>query len=93
MKQRNDIHLNREIEEDYMPNNDLFNGDSERMLKIKNVIFRELTIPERNAILYYAECQSQRKLANKLGISIALSNRYINEIRKKIFALLKEKQT
>lgn len=86
MKQKNDIVLDNI--EDYFINID---NDDDKMVAIKQIIFNNLPVEERNAILYYANCKSQRKLTEKLGVSIGLTNRYIKNIQNKIKNILKSK--
>lgn len=89
-KHKREIHLGS-IEQNYAPCFDLMTEDDDRMLEIKYIIFNELTSEEKNTILYYAECGSQRKLAEKLGVSLALTNHYLKTIQNKIKSKLNEK--
>lgn len=80
-KTKNEIMLGGDIEQDYLPSLDT---DDDNLYWLKWVINNELTEAERNAILYYSECQSQRELAEKLGVSLALTNKYLKNIKTKI---------
>lgn len=79
-----------EIEEEYKPNESIFDDEDETTKKIKNIIFNELTDTERRIILLYSELESQRQVADKLRVSVTLANFVINDIRNKIITKLRE---
>lgn len=80
-----------EIEEEYKPNESIFDDEDETTKKIKNIIFNELTDTERRIILLYSELESQRQVADKLRVSVTLANFVINDIRNKVIKKLREK--
>lgn len=82
-KEKKEIELG-EVTLDYLPQFDIFSEDDDRMYNIKYIIFNYLTDAEKNALLFYAESRSQRKLSEKLGVSLALTNRYLKSIQEKI---------
>lgn len=86
-KERNYINVS-EIIEDYKPDDSIFTKEEFNLRKIKHIIFDELTEAERNTFLFYSECGSQRKTAEALGISLALCNTYIKNIKQKILLKL-----
>lgn len=78
------ISISIDIEKEYKPQYTLFSNNTDELLRLKEIVFNDLTQAERNALLFYAEAKSQRKLAEKLNVSPALANRYLKKIRNKI---------
>lgn len=87
-KQKNNLTL--ECEDEYSPTT-TNNNDDDRLLSIKQILFNDLTQAERNAIIFYSECGSQRQLATALGVSLALTNHYLKNIKTKIKQKLEER--
>ena len=73
-----------EILEDYSPNEDIFNEESDLVSICKKYIYSELTEAEKRVIILYAELGTQRDVARLLGVSAASINIYIKKIRKKL---------
>ena len=78
----------KEILDRYRPSEDICCEDSERVRKVKFVIYNCLNEVDRRVILLYAELGTQRALAERLGVSTSTVNKLLKEIRKKIYALL-----
>lgn len=78
----------KEILDRYRPSEDIFCEDSEKVRKVKFVIYNCLNEVDRRVILLYAELGTQRALAERLGVSTSTVNKLLKEIRKKIYALL-----
>lgn len=78
----------KKVFEDYQPNDDIFNDDDEKIDRLKRVIFDKLSEVDRRVIILYAELQSQRAVAKKLGVSASTVNILINRIRKDILRWL-----
>lgn len=73
-----------EVKDEYKPVFDIFTNEDEKVYRLKWIIANVLDETERRIILIYTDCQSQRKVAQMLGISTSLANIKINQIRKKI---------
>lgn len=83
-KKLNEIRLRDEDMREYLPTGvTMFSQDFE-MEYLKRFVFNSLQPHERNIILAYAECASQRQIGKALGISTALANKVIRDIQKKI---------
>lgn len=79
-----------EIENEYLPNNDYLE-DGELVEDIKDVIFEDLTIPERRIFLTYTYYQHAGKTAKKLKIDAQHIYKIIKVIRNKIKVKLHER--
>lgn len=78
----------REILEEYRPNEDVFDPDSDTVRRLKFVIYNCLNEIDRRVILLYTELGTQRKLAAELGVSASTVNKLIKDIKRKIYALI-----
>lgn len=78
----------KQLYQDYLPVDDIFTEEPEKVRKVKYIIFNKLTEPNRRIILLYAELQSIRKVAQKLGISAASAWLRITEIKNEIKNLM-----
>lgn len=74
----------RAIKEEYAYNPDVMCLDDDRVRKIKYIIDNRLDAVDRTIILLYADCQSLRKVAKKVGVSHATIRTWVNKIRAKI---------
>ena len=72
----------------YRPNEDIFDEDSDRVRRLKFVIYNCLNEIDRRVILLYAELQTQRKLAAELGVSASTVNKLLKEIKRKILCFM-----
>lgn len=72
----------RAVKQEYAYDPTIFNVDSERVSRIKEIISTSLSVPDRTLILLYAEYQSYRKLGEQLGLSHMTVRREILRIRK-----------
>ena len=84
MKEKEIIRDYKEIREDYTPDTSIFNTEDERVAGVKWIIQNRLTQVERTIILLYIDCQSYRKLGERLGISHSTCRTIVIGIRKKI---------
>lgn len=72
----------RAVKEDYAYDPSIFNAESERVRRVKEIISTRLSVSDRTLILLYAEYRSYRKLGQRLGISHMTLRREILRIRK-----------
>ena len=89
-KKLNTKHLDKieKIESDYIPHFDIFTNEDNLTYQIKKILWNDLTLIERRIIILYAELQSMREVANKLGVSTSKTFQVINDIRIKIKKIL-----
>lgn len=59
----------RDIKEDYVFDSDIMNMEDERVHRIKEIINTRLSLVDKTLILLYVDCQSFRKLGERLGLS------------------------
>lgn len=59
----------KDIKEDYVFDPDIMNMEDERVHKVKEIINTKLSIIDKTLILLYVDCQSFRKLGERLGLS------------------------
>ena len=59
----------RLIKKEYEWNPDVMCPDDDRVASVKKIIDTKLTLADKTIILLYADCQSYRKLAQRLGVS------------------------
>ena len=59
----------RDIKEDYVFDPDTMNMEDERVHRIKEIINTRLSLVDKTLILLYVDCQSFRKLGERLGLS------------------------
>ena len=69
MKTREIIRDYKEIKEDYKFSADILCSEDERVHRIKEIINNKLSIVDKTLILLYVDCQSFRKLGERLGLS------------------------
>lgn len=74
----------KELYQDYGEVSDIFSTEPTKVQKVKYVIFHKLSESDRRIILIYAELQSIRKVAQKLGISAASAWLTISKIKQHI---------
>lgn len=74
----------------YQPNIDIFSGDTEDMIILKNAVL-SLPLADQIIFLMYAECGSLRKVGDELGVSHTTIYKQIKQIRRDIYnyALMK----
>lgn len=76
-----DIRKNiKELEDDLMPNDSIFNEEDVKMDGYKRLL-RRLSVEDRTILLLYMELGSLRAVANILGVSHTLVFKKIKEIR------------
>ena len=76
----------REIKEDYAWHPDIFTKDDERISKVKEIINTRLSVVDKTIIILYADCQSYRKLGERLGVSHMTIRREVQRIKKIIIS-------
>ena len=59
----------RAIKQDYAYDADIMSKDDERVAKIKKIIDTKLSLVDKTIILLYVDCQSYRKLGEKMHLS------------------------
>ena len=59
----------KDIMEDYVFDADIMNMEDERVHRIKEIINTRLSLVDKTLILLYVDCQSFRKLGERLGLS------------------------
>ena len=59
----------KDIKEDYVFDADIMNMEDERVHRIKEIINTRLSLADKTLILLYVDCQSFRKLGERLGLS------------------------
>ena len=69
MKTKEIIRDYRDIKEDYKFSNDIMCNEDERIHRIKEIINTRLSLVDKTLILLYVDCQSFRKLGERLGLS------------------------
>jgi DNA-directed RNA polymerase specialized sigma24 family protein len=72
----------RDIKEDYKYNPDIMSQEDERVARIKEIINTRLSIVDKTLILLYTDCQSYRKLGQRLGLSHMTCRKEIIRIKK-----------
>lgn len=71
----------RKIKEDYAFDPDIMNDEDERTSKVKEIIDTKLSLEDKTIILLYVDCQSLRKLGNRLGVSHMTIRRDVQRIK------------
>ena len=72
----------KEIKEELLPNNSIFNNDSELLDRTKR-IFASLDDIDKTILILYMELGSLRKVGEELGVSHTLIYKNIIRIREK----------
>ena len=71
----------RTIKEEYAYDPDILSKDDERVAKIKKIIDTKLSLVDKTIILLYVDCQSYRKLGEKMHLSHMTVRREIIRIK------------
>ena len=71
----------RAIKQDYAYDSDIMSKDDERVTKIKKIIDTKLSLVDKTIILLYVDCQSYRKLGEKMHLSHMTVRREIIRIK------------
>lgn len=71
----------KEIKEDYKFSDDIMCNEDERIHRIKEIINTKLSIVDKTLILLYTDCQSFRKLGQRLGLSHMTCRKEIMRIK------------
>lgn len=78
------------IREDYTWNPDIFNDEPEKVRLTKYIINKRLNQVDRTLIILYADCQSYRKLGERLSLSHTTIRGEIMRIKGEILRLYNE---
>ena len=71
----------KDIKEDYVFDADIMNMEDERVHRIKEIINTRLSLVDKTLILLYVDCQSFRKLGERLGLSYMTCRKEIIRIK------------
>lgn len=71
----------RAIKEEYAYDPDIMSKDDERVSRIKKIIDTKLSQVDKTIILLYADCQSYRKLGEKMNLSHMTIRREVIRIK------------
>lgn len=82
MKATDIIREYKDIKEDYKFNADIMSQEDEKVARIKEIINTRLSIVDKTLILLYTDCQSYRKLGQRLGLSHMTCRKEIIRIKK-----------
>lgn len=69
------------ISKEYAYNNSIFSEDSEKVSILKKIINQDLDQVDRTIILLYIDCQSYRKLGEKMGLGHMTIRREVLRIK------------
>lgn len=72
----------RKIKTEYAFNQDIMNEEDERTARIKEIIDTKLSLADKTIIILYADCQSYRKLGQRLGVSHMTIRRDVHRIKR-----------
>lgn len=75
------------MKKDYTYDGGIFCDEPDRIHKVKDIVLNKLNEVDRTLILLYADCQSFRKLGERLGMSHMTIRAEIMRIRKNILEL------
>lgn len=71
----------KQITRDYAFDNTIFNEDEPKVNALKYIINHKLSQVDRTIILLYVDCQSYRKLGEKMGMSHMTIRREVVRIK------------
>lgn len=71
----------KDIRQEYVFDADILNGEDDKVRKTKWIIDNKLNQVDRTLLILYADCQSLRKLGQRLGISHTLLAGEIRRIK------------
>lgn len=74
----------RDILKDYPLDESIFNGEPDKVRRVKEIVINRLDQVERTLILLYADCGSLRAVGKRLGLSHQSVKKIIDEIKEKI---------
>lgn len=74
----------REIAEEYRYDGSIFSDEPQRTARVKWIVENKLNAVDRTLLLLYTDCQSLRKLGERLHISHTLLGREIKRIRAQV---------
>lgn len=82
----------KDIKADYAFDPDIMNDEDERISRVKEIIDTKLSLADKTIILLYVDCQSYRKLGQRLGVSHTTVRRECQRIRRTILKYYKEER-
>ena len=74
----------KEIRKDFEIDDSIFNAETDKVRRIKEIVLNRLDQVERTLILLYADCGSLRDLGKRLGMSYGSVKRVLDPIKEKI---------
>ncbi len=74
----------KEIAAEYRYDASIFSDEPQRTARVKWIVENRLTPVDRTLLLLYADCQSLRKLSERMHISHTLLGREIKRIRAQV---------
>lgn len=74
----------KEIRKDFEIDDSIFNAETDKVRRIKEIVLNRLNQVERALILLYADCGSLRDLGKRLGMSYGSVKRVLDPIKEKI---------
>lgn len=74
----------KEIRKDFEIDDSIFNAETDKVRRIKEIVLNRLNQVERTLILLYADCGSLRDLGKRLGMSYGSVKRVLDPIKEKI---------
>ena len=72
----------RQIRQEYAFNPDIFTTDDPKVARLKDIINNRLSQVDRTILLLYVDCQSYRKLGEKMHLSHMTCRREVLRIKK-----------
>lgn len=72
----------RDIKQDYAFDSDIMCADDDRVRRVKEIIDTRLSLVDKTIILLYADCQSYRKLGQKMHLSHMTIRREVMRIKR-----------
>jgi hypothetical protein len=82
----------KDIAKDYTFDPDIFNAEPDRLADVKYIINERLNQVDRTIIILYVDCQSLRKLGERLGCSHTLIAKEVRRIKARILAEYEQMQ-
>ena len=71
----------KDIEEDYRFDSSIFTQDADKVAAVKYIIDKKLSRVDKTLILIYADCQSIRKMGQRLGFSHTTIRKEVTRIK------------
>ena len=82
----------RAVKQEYAFDPSIFNAEPDRLADVKYIINERLNQVDRTIIILYVDCQSLRKLGERLGCSHTLIAKEVRRIKARILAEYEQMQ-